>query len=120
MPVFEIPLIAAPQTFIVSLSGVEYRFRLTYADAPEGGWLLDILDNKSNVGTPLVRGIPLVTGADLLAPYRHLGIGGGLIVASDADMDAVPTFQNLGSASKLYFKVADGLTVAAQMLSGRF
>ena len=75
---------------------------MTVAWRTEGGagWVLDIADTN---GVPSVMGIPLTTGTDLLAPYRHIGIPGGLWVRTDGDIAAVPTFANLGAASHLYW-----------------
>lgn len=100
MTVVEIPLTPQPQTFLITLANVQYRFTLQYRNADMGGWFLDIADSSSN---PIIQGIPLVTGADLLEQYAYLGIGGQLIVQTDGDSDAVPTFSNLGAASHLYF-----------------
>lgn len=66
----------------------------------EGGWVLQIADQSGNV---LVSGIPLVTGANLLAQYAHLGFSGGLYVQTTNNPDAVPTFSNLGSDALLYW-----------------
>ena len=103
--IYEIPLSPEPQRFSISLGDIEYQLRLSYQDAPEGGWLLDISNSSDNPGAPIVAGIPLVTGADLLEQYRHLGIAGELWVSTDADSDAVPTFANLGRAGRLFFVV---------------
>lgn len=97
---FEIPLSPDPQTFVIALGGEIFRLRFTYATASGGGWILDIFDSNGNA---LVCGIPLVTGADLLEQYRHLGIPGGLYVQGDPDPDDVPTFENLGSDSTLFW-----------------
>jgi hypothetical protein len=97
---YEIPLSPEPQEFAVTLAGAERILRLAYADAPEGGWLLDI---KTSAGDPIICGIPLVTGTDLLAQYAYLGIGGQLHVATDGDAGAVPTFDDLGITSRLFF-----------------
>jgi hypothetical protein len=45
----------------------------------------------------------LVTGADLLEQFGYLDLGGAFIVQTDHDIDAVPTFANLGTAGRLYF-----------------
>lgn len=100
MPVQEIPLSASPQTFRIRLGTQDYRFTLLYRGVE---WVLDIFDTSEN---PLVCGIPLVTGIDLLAQYGYLGFEGGLIVLSDGDQDAIPTFDNLGTTSHLYFVTA--------------
>lgn len=100
VPVFEIPLSAAPQKFTVQLNKITYSMTVRYLDVDQGGWVLDIADIND---VPMVGGIPLVTGADLLAQYGYLDIGGQLFVQSDADPDSVPTFENLGSTSHLYW-----------------
>lgn len=103
MALAEIPLTAQPQAFAIALGGTEYRMRLTYLATREGGWLLDIGDAG---GVPLVCGIALVTGLDLLAQYAHLGISGRLWVISAGDPTHVPAFNELGTVSKLYFESA--------------
>ncbi|MFM0488023.1 phage baseplate plug family protein [Paraburkholderia graminis] len=95
---FEIPLTPAPQTFFVSLVGTQYQFTLQWRDATGGGWILDIGDAS---GKPIVSGIPLVTGVNLLHQYLHLGLGFELWVQTDA-ADAPPTYTNLGITSHLY------------------
>ena len=101
MPYFEIPTGPSPRTLSVPLNGVVYGIRFAFADTDEGGWFMDISDASGN---SLVAGIPLVTGADLIAQYAYLGIGGKLWVATDSDPGAVPTFAGLGSSSHLYFE----------------
>lgn len=109
---FEIPTIPSPQSFSISLKNVVYNMTLIYRgvindDTGEqiGGWVLDLADTNS---VPLVAGIPLVTGADLLAQYEYLAVGGSLIVLSDTGMWDVPTFDGMGSAGHLYFAFDDG------------
>jgi len=63
-------------------------------------WVIDISDSSGN---PLVQGIPLVCGADLLGQYGYLGLGGELIVQTDNSPDTPPTFTNLGASGHLYF-----------------
>lgn len=98
----EIPLIAQNQTLTTTLAGVTYQLAVTWRDAPanNGGWVLDISDENAN---PLVQGIAMVTGADLMAQHPEVGFPGQLWVQSDFDPGAVPTFDNLGSGSHLYF-----------------
>ncbi|MGI4946726.1 MAG: phage baseplate plug family protein [Janthinobacterium lividum] len=95
---YEIPLVAAPQTLTVRLGSLNYGMRLIYRGV--AGWVLDLSDALGNV---LVAGIPLVTGADLLAPYPNLAIGGALYVQTDGDPAAVPGFADLGDPSRLFF-----------------
>lgn len=99
--VFPIPLaVGVPQTFPIQLGGIQYQLTLLYRNITEGGWVLDIADAS---GTPIVQGIPLVTGADLLAQYKHLGFNGSLACQTTSNPDAVPTFENLGSDGLLYW-----------------
>jgi len=96
----EIPLVASTaQRFNVSLVGVSYVMKVRWC-APANSWVLDIADAND---VPIVSGIPMITGADLLEQYGYLGIGGQLICQSDDDTDAVPTFDNLGNIGRLYF-----------------
>ena len=95
----EIPLISSPQSLSISLSGVPYNLVVTWNN-PAQTWMLDINDQNNN---PIVNGIALITGADLLAKYASAGIGGYLVVRSDGDPAAMPTFTNLGSIAHLYY-----------------
>ncbi|WP_336764158.1 phage baseplate plug protein [Asaia sp. VD9] len=99
---YEVPLVSAPQSFSTDFNGSTYSLRFTFQNVDQGGWLLDIYDTSAN---PIVVGIPLVTGADLLAQYAYLGLGVSLYLVTDGDSDAVPTFADLGVASHLYLAV---------------
>jgi hypothetical protein len=100
---FEIPLRASTaQKFTIAMNSVTYTMRFTWCE-PSSSWILDIGDS---VNAPLAQGIPIVTGADLLEQFAYLGIGGELVVQSDYDTDAVPTFDNLGVLGRVYFVVS--------------
>lgn len=102
---YEIPLMATPHAFSIQLGSTTYSLTVTYRDIDDGGWLLDIADNDGN---SLVAGIPLITGANLLAQYPDLGFEGGLWVQTDgANPDDVPTFDNIGTSSHLYFVTSE-------------
>lgn len=100
MPTFLIPLTPTPQRFGITLAGRDYRLTTRYRNAPGAGWTLDIADNSD---VPIVLGIPLVTGANLLDQYPHLGFGGRLFMQTLDDPDAVPTFDNLGTEALLFW-----------------
>lgn len=102
---YEIPLTSVSQKFAIQLAGATYNLTVSWNTAPTGGWVLDIADSNDE---PLVAGIPLVTGADLLAQYEYLNFGGQLLVQTDYDAFAVPQYGNLGTQSHLYFFVEDG------------
>ena len=102
MAVFEIPLRpATAQTLKVALNDRVYGFSLAYIDEAEGGWTLDIADEA---GSPLVAGIALLPGQDLLEPYPDLGIGVRLAVVTPGEQECRPNFDGLGVHSKLLFE----------------
>lgn len=98
---FEIPLSSQPQVFNIQLAGVTYWMTLRWNVIAEC-WMLDLADSSR---TPLIQGIPLVTGVDLFGQYEYLKLGGWLIVQTDFDPSAVPTFENLGTQGRLFFVV---------------
>ncbi len=108
MSVFIIQLANIPQVFQISLAGIDYLMTCRWNDAADAGWVLDFSDQVTN--TPIVANIPMITGADLLSGLEYLGFNGNLFVYTDGDEDAVPTLQDLGVESNLYFvtDVANG------------
>lgn len=99
---YEIPLSSTPQTFRIPLAGVTYQMTVRW-NWINTSWVLDIADSSGN---PIVSGIPLVTGADLLEQFGYLGLGGSLYVQTDNDPNAVPTYQNLGTTGHVYFSTS--------------
>lgn len=100
---YAIPLVlGTPQTFSIQLGPNVYQLTFLYRNDPggQGGWTVDIDDTSGNA---IAHGIPLVTGADLLAQYPHLGFTGKLIVQTNSNPDAVPTFTNLGGDAQVYW-----------------
>lgn len=97
---FEVPLQSQPQTMTIQLSGVTYTLTFNYRNTNQGGWFLDIGDSNNK---PILQGVPLVTGANLLAQYAYLGFTGALWVQTADNPDAVPTFSNLGTDGLLYY-----------------
>jgi hypothetical protein len=96
---YEIPLSSTPQTFTIALGGVTYTLTFRW-NTQNAAWTMDIGDAA---GSPLVSGIPVITGADLLAQYGYLGFSGQLVAQTDNDPDAVPTFENLGTNGHLFY-----------------
>ena len=97
--IVEIPLkTGQPQTLTISINNVTYNLSLRWYQLATL-WLLDIADV---LGNQIVTGIPLITGADLLGQYKHLGFAFGLWCATDGVPDDLPTFEGLGDSSHLY------------------
>jgi hypothetical protein len=102
MTTFLIPLTNLPQTFDISLGGVSYTMTSRWNDAEDAGWVLTIADTDTSI--VIADNIPLITGEDCLAGLEYLGIPGQLIVYTDGDELAVPTLDNLGVESNLYYQ----------------
>lgn len=100
---YEIPLQATPQTLSITLAGVQYNLTVKWNDQ-NASWVVDMADINND---PIVSGIPLVTGEDLLGQLGYLELGGSLYAQTDNDTNAVPTFDNLGTQGHLYFVVKD-------------
>ena len=99
MNFYEIPLQPTNQNIRISILNVNYIIRTYYCDIENGGWVIDISDSSGNA---ILHGIPLVTGSDLLGQYEYLGLGFGLMFASDGDIYAVSGFNDLGVSGHLY------------------
>lgn len=87
--------------FSIFLSGLQYNITSRW-NSVSNAWIMDIYDVNE---IPVLLNRPLVTGADLLAQFAYLGISGQMIVQSDNDPNAVPTYGDLGSTGHLYYVV---------------
>ena len=96
MAVSEIPLSPENQSFSISLAGKSFQMAVTWRAA---FWCLDIMDSSCG---DLIKGVPLITGADLLAQYDYLGLGFSLYVGCDNPANENPTETDLGINSHLY------------------
>jgi len=103
MSAFPLPVSPSAQSFFVQLVNISYKITIRW-NAVAIAWIMDIATQEE---VPLVSGIPIVTGVDLLAPYGYLGIGGGLIAITEGNQDAVPTFDNLGKGGDVFFVTDD-------------
>lgn len=96
MAISEIPLSPENQQFSISLADQNFRMSVTWRAV---FWCLDIMDSS---GASLIKGIPLITGADLLAQYSYPGLGFSLYVGCDDPANENPTETDLGINSHLY------------------
>jgi len=96
MAIREIPLSPENQQFFISLAGTDYQMSVSWRAS---FWCLDIMEST---GADLIKGIPLITGADLLAQYAYLGLGFALCVGCDNPANENPTETDLGISSHLY------------------
>ena len=94
-----------PQSFTTQLGSAVYQFDLRWNDR-SNVWTMDISDPVS--GNPIVSGLAVVLGADLLKPYA-LGIG-TLIVVDETSTNTEAALDSLGSSVNLYW-VSPGCSV---------
>lgn len=99
MAAYEIPLSAKPENFSITLNDVSYNMRSRWSN-PQSCWVIDMASSEN---VPILQGIPLIPGVDLLEQFAYLGIGGAMYAQVDHDADAVPSFENLGTLGHLYF-----------------
>lgn len=95
---YEIPLSPTPQTFGIAIGGTTYTLTVTWS-VVNASWMIEIADAS---GDPILTGIPMVTGANLLEQFAYLGLGFALVAQTDNAPDVVPTFADLGSTGHLY------------------
>lgn len=95
MAIQEIPLTADNQQFSIILAGTTWRISITWRDLY---WIMDLQNDREE---PVISGIPLVTGADLLAQYAYMGLGFKLVVVCDDSTQVYPTKTDLGGRSHL-------------------
>lgn len=96
MAIYEIPLRAGNQKFNVNLGKSIYKLRLIYRIDQ---WYFDILDTSEK---PLITGLLLCPGIDLLEQYKHV-IPYALYV-TNSNPDEIATFSDLGTKIKLYYE----------------
>ena len=99
-----VPFTSNPfETFSCALNGTVYQFRTNYNER-NGVWSFDLADDAT--GAPLISGVPILLGCDLLAPYG-LGIGSMFAVDLAATPQSALTgltptqaeIQNVGTSS---------------------
>ncbi|WP_198080391.1 phage baseplate plug family protein [Acinetobacter calcoaceticus] len=93
--IYEIPLNNGNQKFNIRLGGAQYKLQLIYRVK---SWYLDIFDSSEN---PLIAGLPLLMGDNLLIQHQHI-IKGSLYVLNTNE-DESQTFGDLGTLIKLYW-----------------
>jgi hypothetical protein len=97
--IYEVPLGPGATDTVIRIGARYCRFRTQYRVATEGGWLLDLTSQE--VDRPFViRGIPLVSGLDLLWQYGYMNVGFHLLMQCRDGRDA-PTYESLGQEDKL-------------------
>lgn len=99
----ELPVTNDPaQTFITQLGNAKYAFGIKYNDV-SGIWTMDITDPITNL--PILLGIPLVLGTNLLEPY-NLNMG-NLGAFDTTTLGTNATAEDMGARIKVYWWTDD-------------
>ena len=77
------------RSFNCALDGVTYDFSQNYNER-NGAWSFDLADHAT--GLPIISGVPILLGCDLLAPY---GLGIGSMFAVDLAATTLPALTGL-------------------------
>lgn len=97
---YEFPLRPEAQQIRIQLGDVDYVVRFGWGDTADGGWFIDIADADA---VPILRGLALTAGENVLQQFDYLGIAGEIRVQTDGDDLVEPTYANLGSNGKVLF-----------------
>ncbi|WP_291348077.1 MULTISPECIES: phage baseplate plug protein [unclassified Acinetobacter] len=92
---YEIPLNYGNHKFNIRLGSAQYKLQLIYR---VDHWYLDIFDTAEN---PLIAGLPMLVGDNLLVQHQHI-IKGALYVLNTNE-DESQAFSDLGINIKLYW-----------------
>lgn len=99
--VFKIPLTTDSQSFNINLSGVALTL-ITRWNQYIPAWELGF--QNASTQQSIYTFVPLVTGTDLISQFQYNNIlPGSLLCFTDGDEDQVPTENNLGVSSNLYY-----------------
>lgn len=103
--IWEVPLVPHAQKVRVAIGGIFYTLHLKYNSVCDC-WMMDINDTSDAI--PIVHGVAVVTGTDLMGQFRYLGIGGGLpmtvmTTGVGRSPDEIPDYYNLGVDGRLFF-----------------
>lgn len=75
MPSYNLPILSnRNRTFTKIVGGRTIKVALIYNNALNN-WMIYFADLSTGEEVPLVTGLALVTGPDILAQFKHLGLG---------------------------------------------
>jgi hypothetical protein len=101
MPVYTIPLTNKNQRVQTSLLGVTYILVVRW-NALANLWYLDINDVNN---APVLNGVPMTAGVNLLKQFAYLGIGGALVAQNVNNPNLPIGYADLGQTGFLLFVV---------------
>lgn len=99
MNYYEVPLTPLPQKIGIILAAKPWNLGIYWNDF-SSKWILDISDQND---VPVLSGLPVVAGVDLLGQHQHLGFGGSLVVQTDSNPYKDPSYTDFGLGSRLIF-----------------
>lgn len=98
--VFSVPLRSGTQQFVVSLGTISVMMRLIWRSASGGGWFIDIYESDGL--TPILCGLPVRCGQNMLSQYQYLGLG-RMVALIDGQAERDPSYDDMGSNLQLYW-----------------
>ena len=101
MPVYNVPLTNKNQTLQTSLLGITYILTVRW-NALANLWYLDINDANN---TPILNGVPMTAGVNLLKQFAYLGINGALVAQNVSNPNLPIGEADLGVTGFLLFIV---------------
>ena len=95
MSLQEIPLTSGSQILYCNIGSITYRLSINWRDPY--GYYLDLADNNGNY---IIRGVPIVTGCDIMAQLKYLNIPGQWVILTDGQQPYLnPSYNALGLTS---------------------
>jgi len=101
MPVYNVPLTNKNQTLQTSLLGITYILTVRW-NALANLWYLDINDANNK---PILNGVPMTAGVNLLKQFAYLGINGALVAQNVSNPNLPIGEVDLGVTGFLLFIV---------------
>lgn len=92
---YEIPLTPSSQTLTIAINTHTYYITINWIG---NAYVVNLYDGLKN---PILLGIALVTGMDLLKSYAYLALGFSLFIKTDVNKYLIPTYDTLGVSSHL-------------------
>lgn len=100
MATWYFPLLPQAQEMQIQLGDVDYTIRFGWCDTTDGGWFIDLSDVDGN---PIIMGLPLTAGENVLQQFDYLKLPGEIRVQTDGSPLVEPTYDNLGSNGQVLF-----------------
>jgi len=97
---FNIPFVNTNQIFRITLNGQNLIVTCVWnQELPT--WVVSI--QNANNQAYIVTGVALVTGVNLFMQFYYTGLSGDLVVYTNGNPGALPTFDSLGNETSVFY-----------------